>query len=202
MPALLEVFVIGESVDLPGKTSDPNASMQLRLIPTCVRTLGEFLGTTWAKQLVEGEGEFAAVVCGNVREAISDMRMTVDLGLGSDVAAVVTADRVDQGDSPADPTFYKGIGRGIRILLAPPAGHGPIIFRRNSLKKVGPLESVPEPVWDWLIRRCVPERRSSRLRLDSGQQNVGCHCWPHRARAMTKSGSANTWRISHQEISA
>jgi hypothetical protein len=153
MPALLEVFVVGESPDLPAMGSDPNSSVQLRLIPTGVRTLGEFPGTPWAKQLVEGEGEFAALVFGNVADTNLDMRMAFDgLGLRPDVAAVVTIDPVDLAGPATDPVYGFAVGYGVRCLLAPRAGHGPIIFRRSSLKKVGHLRSVPEPVWDWLIR--------------------------------------------------
>src|SRR5262245_61986821 len=100
MSSQIEVFVIGESTDLPARAIDANISPQLRLIPTGARTLGEFPGTPWARQIVEGAGEFAALVCRNVDEAICDLRMAFDVELRSGVAAVVTVDPVDQGDSP------------------------------------------------------------------------------------------------------
>jgi hypothetical protein len=149
MPTLLDVFVIGESADLPARASDPNASVQFRLIPTGVGTLGAFPGTPWAKQLVEGEGQFAALVCGNVAEAV---RVSLDVGFGSDMAGVIAIEPVDGAGLGIDPTRGLSLGMGVSCLLAPRAGHGPIILRRSSLKKVGPLRSVAEPVWDWFIR--------------------------------------------------
>src|SRR5262245_45667128 len=144
MSSQIDVFIIGESADLPAQASDTNASVQLRFTPTGARTVGEFPETPWARQFMEGDGEFAALVCGSVADAV----WQIDSGVG----ATVAVDPVDGADSSIDPTNGSGIGRGMRILLAPRAGHGPIIFRRNSLKKVGPLRSVGEPVWDWLMR--------------------------------------------------
>jgi len=149
MPSQLDIFIVGESADLPARASDPNASVQFRLIPTGVGTLGEFPETTWAKRLVEGEGKFAALVAGNVAEAV---HLSLDVGLGSGMAAVITIEPVDGAGSGIDPTRGLSFGIGVSCLLAPRAGHGPIIVRRSSLKKVGPLRSVAEPVWDWFIR--------------------------------------------------
>jgi hypothetical protein len=75
--------------------------------------------------------------------------MVTGPGFAPDAAAMVT---VEGMDTPFDPLYGLGFGRGVRMLLAPRAGHGPIVFRRSRMKHVGPLRPVAEPVWDWFIR--------------------------------------------------
>ncbi len=152
MQPTLDVFVVGEATDLPPEPTTLNAPLALRLIPTGVPTLREFPGTSWEKQLADGHGELAALISGNVAQALEDVRMAMKLDFGSDLAGRVTVYQVDGASSGLDPTSGLAIGHGIRILLAPRAGHGPIIFRRTSLKRVGSLRPVAEPGWDWLIR--------------------------------------------------
>ena len=156
MQPTLDVFVVSPAATLPPEATSLKSLLPLRLISTGVPTLREFPGTSWGAQLADGESELAALVCGNVAEALSEIQMMMTLigTVGSDVAAMVSVDQVDGANfsTVRDLTCGVAIGHGLRILLAPRAGHGPIVFRRSRMKQVGPLRPVAEPVWDWLIR--------------------------------------------------
>jgi len=174
MPAPLDVFIVGKATDLSADASSPNPPVPLRLISTDLRTLAEFPGTAWAKQFTEGEGEFAALIFGNVSQAIWNMNMALGSGIDSDIAAIVTIEPVDGARSAIDPTRGFAIGHDIRCLLAPRAGHGPIVFRRKKLKEVGPLRSVAEPVWDWLIRAVRAGEKIKSSPISAGLKSTDC----------------------------
>ena len=155
MQATLDVFVVGDATEFHSEPTAANGPVSVRMIPTGVPTLREFPGTASAQQLLEGAGDLAALVSGRVFESLCEIKMMMTLiGTDPDVAATASVDPVDAASfsSVPDPLSGFEIGHGIRVLLAPRAGHGPIVFRRSRFKHVGPLRSVAEPVWDWLIR--------------------------------------------------
>jgi hypothetical protein len=174
MPSPLDVFIIGEATDLPAEAGNPDSTLPMRLVPTGMRTLGEFAGTPWVKQLLEGESELAALIFGNVSESLSELRMLGGMELDAKFAATVTVDGVDGAGSTIDLTHGFAIGHGIRCLLAPRAGHGPIVFRRKKLKQVGPLRSVAEPVWDWIIRAVRAGEKIKSSPISAGVKATAC----------------------------
>src|SRR5262249_50247213 len=98
----------------------------------------------------EGEGELVVLVAANNAEALQEIALlAAEPGFSQDAAATIA---VEGFATPFDPLYGLGIGRRVGILLAPRAGHGQVIFRPIRLKQCGPLRSVHEPIWDWLIR--------------------------------------------------
>ncbi len=153
MQPALDVFVVGEATRLSPEPAILNGPPELRLIPTGVATLQEFPGTSWAKQLAEGESELAALVVGTQVESFRSVAMMATLlGFKPDLAANVMIDQIDQAGWIGDPTLAISAPHGINWLLTPRAGHGPIVFRRSRFEQVGPLRPVAEPIWDWLLR--------------------------------------------------
>jgi hypothetical protein len=170
MSPTLDVFVVGDAGHLPSELTDPKWPIALRFVPTGVDKLVEFPGSSWAKQLVEGEGELAALIFDTNRDALSSIVMLATLiEFSPDLAAKVMVDQVDQvGSANLLATT------GINILLAPRAEHGPVIFRRSKLMQVGPLNSVAEPVWDWLIRAVRAREKIDSRPMDAARKSSNC----------------------------
>jgi hypothetical protein len=177
MQSTLDVFVVGKATNLPPEPTGLNPSLSCYLIPTGALTLREFAGTAFAKQMAEGDGDLVALISGCIAESLSEIKMMMTLiGSGSDVAAMVAVDQVDGANlsTVQDPTCGIATGHGVRVLLAPRAGHGPIVFRRSRLKAVGPLRPVAEPVWDWLIRAVRTGEKIDSLPIGAGLRSTEC----------------------------
>ena len=159
MRPTVDVFILGVAAGPPSVLDEPSWPVSLRLFPTGLPTLPEFAAAPVSSQLAEGESELAALVTGNDRETLRSTAMIgFFLGDQKDHVARLVMDRVDLG-SLVDPTQSWQATCGTRILLAPRAGHGPVVFRRSHLRQIGPLRPVAEPVWDWVIRAARAGRR-------------------------------------------
>jgi hypothetical protein len=91
-----------------------------------------------------------------------------------DRAASVMIEQIDDAGSAIDPTQSFLATMGIRILLGPRAGHGPIVFRRNMFKQIGPLRPVTEPVWDWIIRAARAGQKINSSPISVGLKSKAC----------------------------
>jgi hypothetical protein len=99
---------------------------------------------------------------------------SVLLANSSDQAAHVLIDQVDRTGWALDLTASSVATWGYRTLLAPRAGHGPIVFRRSRLKQVGSLRPVAEPVWDWLIRAARAGEKIDSTPVGAGLGSTEC----------------------------
>lgn len=155
MPSTMDVFVLGEAAGSPYEFTDPRLPITLQVIPTGVATYCEFARSPWSSRISDGDGEFAAIVTGSDRESlVQAIQMTCSLADDQDDqrAANVTIERIDPG-LLVDPTssLLRGF-QSFRILLAPRAAHGSVVFRKSKFARMGPLRPIAEPVWDWVIR--------------------------------------------------
>jgi hypothetical protein len=157
MQQTLDIFILGESEGTPDSLTVPSIPMQLRLIPTGVRTFAEFPATRWAMQLSEGEGELAGLAVDS-NDSLHELGFEISNDwiqndwIRANQAAKVLIERIDGSGYTLDPINSIGIGHGIRVLLAPRTGYRLVVFRRGSFKAVGLLRPAGDPIWDWLIR--------------------------------------------------
>src|SRR5262249_40355195 len=142
-----DVFVLGEAAGEPYDFDERKWPITPRVIPTGVGTLADFAGLPWADRLIEGQAEFAAIVTASDRESLRHAFLMA-FTLGVKAAAHLMIEPIDAG-LPADSTL---LTLDFRILLAPRAAHGAVVFRRSKFKRIGPLRPIAEPVWDWVIR--------------------------------------------------
>jgi hypothetical protein len=190
MQPTLDVFVVGDASHLPSELTDSRWPFAMRVVPTGVSTLVEFPGTSWAKELLEGEGERAALVFDGNREALQSIGMLATLiEISPELAAKVMVGRVDQAGSANSLTTI-----GINILLAPRAEHGPIIFRRSKLTQIGPLNSVAEPIWDWVIRAVRAGEKIDSWPMDAALKSTACRL---PLLAPPRPGTDADWLLAH-----
>ncbi len=153
----VDVFVVGHETSLPPDLADEDWPAWLNIIPTGARTLTDFVKSPAAPQLVDGDSELAALIIGTDRELLHGAAISA-YSLGpvaqfptANFVASVSIEKID-ANSIFDPTAGLMATLGIRVLLAPRAGYGTVVFRRSKLRQIGPLRPVSEPVWDWMIR--------------------------------------------------
>lgn len=176
MPSTMDVFVLGEAAGSPYEFVDPKWPITLRVIPTGVATFPEFARSPWADRITEGESEFAAIVPGSDRDSLRHaFCMAFTLGHDPDErgAAHLMIERIDAG-LLVDPTSSVLAPDGLRILLAPRAAHGPIVFRRNKFKRIGPLRPIADPVWDWVIRAACNGEKINATPVPDDRKSAAC----------------------------
>ena len=169
----IDVFVLGHETNIPPDLADVDWPASLKIIPTGARTLTDFVKSPAAPQLVDGDGELAALIVAADRELLRGVAIQAICLQGS--ACFVAIEQVDPDlPSTIDPTHFVSATHGTRILLAPRAEHGPIVFRRSQLRQVGPLRPVAEPVWDWLIRAARAGERVDSWPMPAGHRSAEC----------------------------
>jgi hypothetical protein len=157
MRSTIDVFVLRHDTEIPPELANPDWPVSLRLLPAGAERIADFAKSPRASQLADGENELVALVSAADRALLRSVAISgyslasVTQSAGPDFVASVNIEQVDT-NSVFDPTAGLRATLGMRILLAPRAGHGPIVFRRSKLRQIGPLRPVSEPVWDWLIR--------------------------------------------------
>jgi hypothetical protein len=63
---------------------------------------------------------------------------------------------------------------GFRILLAPRAIHGSVVFCRSGFQEIGPLRPVTEPVWDWVIRAASVGKKTVSTTMAADHKSSAC----------------------------
>lgn len=192
MQQTVDVFVLGDSADAPSNWTHPDWPILLHIVPTDAPTVAAFARSPWAERLAEGDGEFAALVFANTEHSRRVLNMLVNLlGFESDRAFIVTVDRV--ADSEWD---LSGSVDGYHALLAPRAGHGPVVFRRKKFKEIGSLRPVGEPIWDWIIRAVRAGETVDCWKYDVELKSDACRL---PMLVPVRPGEAADWLLEHLE---
>jgi hypothetical protein len=146
----MDVFVLGQTADLPPEFADPDWPICLNPKPAGADTFSDFATSPRASQLGEGEGELVALVAGTDRELLRSA--AIQAFCLRDSACTMAIEPLDPNLRLSfDPTAGTAT-LGTHVLLAPRAGLGPVVFRRAKVREIGALRPVAEPVWDWVIR--------------------------------------------------
>ncbi|HLJ11546.1 MAG TPA: hypothetical protein VKU82_10165 [Planctomycetaceae bacterium] len=196
MQHAIDVFIISDKPGKPRVESQHQSPAVLEFIPTGIGAPAEFPGTEWASRLIDGDSEFAALVIGqhrdeSIAQAVLPMLLTLK---ANNHAAEVMVERVDSARFPLDLTCAFTTGHGINILLAPRSGWGTVVFRRSKLKQLGPLKSLADPVWDWLIRAARSGERISAIPIHPELASGKCRL-PHLV--STRPDNDSNWLRRH-----
>ncbi len=155
MAPKIDVFVLGSETGSPYEFTDPKLPTSLQVIPTGAANLPEFASSRWADRIMEGDGDLVAIVADCSPESLRQACF-LPIFFGHDPAnaqaASLMIERIDRGLLVDHTSSVIPVLRDFRVLLAPRAAHGAVVFRRSKFDQIGPLRPVAEPVWDWVIR--------------------------------------------------
>ena len=89
----IDVFVLGHETNIPPDLADVDWPASLKIIPTGARTLTDFVKSPAAPQLVDGDGELAALIVAADRELLRGVAIQAICLQGS--ACFVAIEQVD-----------------------------------------------------------------------------------------------------------
>ena len=145
MKPILEVIVLGDPA--AAEVDDPRWSHTLRVIPARVSAVAELPEAAAAGRLMEGEGDFVALAPDAETRSLRTIGMFAFLLTGessSESSAFVQNKRISEFPSVTE-HLLECFSPGMREIDT-------VLFCRKAFREVGPLRSVSDPVWDWLIR--------------------------------------------------
>ncbi len=156
--------------------AEPDWPAALRLIPTGVGNLAEFVDSKWSVELADGESELAAIVISINREALRAVAISAILfGPDDEEVGCLTVIPVESASQPtAGRIGWIGDTTGIGLLLTARAEHGPLLVRRSNWREIGSLRPVAEPVWDWVIRAVRAGKKISSSPVDIPSMSHQC----------------------------
>lgn len=146
---IVDVFVISKCGTTAAEP-EPAWPAELRLISAETDRIADFAVLPIAARFAEGDAEFAAIVTSSDRETLLTVAVRAAFGISGAAAASIAIIPIDPNLGFLDPT--QGAPHGIGWLLRARGEFRLPIFRRSTVRKVGSLREVPDPIVDWTLR--------------------------------------------------